>query len=36
MSFADISGLLVSCFAFGFIGGIAFGRVVEIIRSLGY
>lgn len=36
MTFVDISGLFVSVFAFGFIGGIALGRVIEIIRSLGY
>lgn len=36
MTFSDISGLFVSCFGFGFIAGIALGRVVELIRSLGY
>lgn len=36
MTFQDVSGLLVSCFGFGLIAGIALGRVIEIIRSLGY
>lgn len=36
MTFVDISALFVSCFGFGFIAGIALGRVTELIRSLGY
>lgn len=36
MTFSDISGLFVSCFGLGFIAGIAFGRVMEVIRSMGY
>jgi len=36
MDFVDVSGLFVSCFGLGFIAGMAFGRVMEIIRSMGY
>lgn len=36
MTFADVSGLFVSCFGLGFIVGLALGRVIEIIRSFGY
>lgn len=36
MTFSDVSALFVSCFGFGFIAGIALGRVIELFRSLGY
>lgn len=36
MTFADLSGFLVSCFGVGFIAGVALGRVIEIFRSFNH